>query len=210
MDNTNIGFHSTEHQLGYRTSCKKTEGASSSCNIDTKGKLGLNRHPWHGFTCSWLAGNKDGDLRGEWTLVRHLNYWKRCRLQRQYDGVEVYSMLVMEWLGTWKLELIFRPDWSSCNIRPEPLRGTGSCFYWKDEHLQVGHMWDSDLKASFTDMNPWSSHYRKGCFEGDQIMKGRLHGLFGKENWRLFSGVIHECSSQQESNESNIRWGLCA
>jgi len=37
------------------------------------------------------AGNKDGDLRGEWPLVGHLNYSKRCRLQRQYDGVEVYS-----------------------------------------------------------------------------------------------------------------------
>jgi len=78
----------------------------------------------------------------------------------------------------------------SCNLRPEPLRGTGSCFYRKDGHLQVGHMWDSDFKALFADMNPGSSHYSKGCFEGDQIMKGRLHGLFGKENWRL-SGVIH-------------------
>jgi len=64
----------------------------------------------------------------------------------------------------------------SCNLRPEPLRGTGSCFYRKDEHLQVGHMWDSDFKASFADMNPGSSHYSKGCFEGGQIMKGRLHG----------------------------------
>jgi len=69
----------------------------------------------------------------------------------------------------------------SCNLRPEPLRGTGSCFYRKDEHPQVGHMWDSDFKASFADMNPEvATVYSKGRFEGDQIMKGSLHGLFGK------------------------------